>query len=300
MKYFCLIFFIAFVTLSGCEEEVPKVSPLINLKTGEFTSDGQHIPVGGKLSFGILASGGSAPITNLRIQRIVNGQTITELDKGMFIPEGGLDYVLNAVKSSAEVEIWKFMVMNANRDSAIISRTVLLGEGSAYGPIKHFSSLRIGMQNNTEFPNYLDLHTGNLFTNETVVGNESTIDLVGFVYLTSGVMSPTLCCPAYTGSSSVTTHYPAIGAWSIRNSTLYDYSASDNNLVNPNEFDVAQNDSLLVASFNPQSVSGLCKFCYEGKIIPFKTEDGKYGLIRVHHADIVPEGYMEIEVKVQE
>ncbi len=52
-------------------------------------------------------------------------------------------------------------------------------------------------------------------------------------------------------------------------------------------------------SFNPQSVSGLCKYCNTGKIVPFKTEDGKFGLIRVVHADLFDAGYMELDIKIQ-
>lgn len=287
--------------MMGCKKnDETRVKPMILLKTGDFTTPGQLVPVGGKLAFSITASGGSSPITNLTVRRVINGMSITELDRGMFIPEGGLDYVMNAVKSSAEEELWQFVVLNGNRDSAIITRSVLLGEGSAYGSIKHYPSIKIGMQHNTDFPNYLDLNTGSCYNDQDVSGFEANIDLVGFVYMTSGVMSPTLCCPAYTGSSSVTTHYPLISEWLVRNSTLYDYNASDNNLVDPLQFDAALNDSLLVASFDPQSVSGLCKYIYTARIVPFKTTEGKYGLIKVIHSDTITNGYMELEIKVQE
>jgi hypothetical protein len=81
---------------------------------------------------------------------------------------------------------------------------------------------------------------------------------------------------------------------------LYDYNASDNNLVDPLQFEIAQNDSLLVASYDPQSVSGLCKYIYSDRIVPFKTTDGKYGLIRVVHSDTETTGYMELDIKIQE
>lgn len=301
MKPVMFYVFLMVLVILGCEKEQESHRPpIIVLKSGEYTASGQTIPVGGKLSFGITASSADAPLTNLRIQRVVNGNSITELDKGIYITESGLDLVFNAVKSAAEIEFWRFMVMNANRDSAVTTLTVFLGEGSAYGPIHHFQLLRVGMQHNTQYPQFLDLHTGNLFTSTSVDGNEAMVDFVGFVYLTSGVLSPTLCCPAYTGSSSVTTHYPQIANWPVRRATLYDYFSSDNNLVNSAKFEAAQNDSLLVASYNPQNVSGLSKFAYTGKIIPFKSEDGKYGLIRVHHSDITTDGYMELEIKIQQ
>lgn len=297
IRYFIFIIF-SFLLFSSCEKEQEENKPpVILFRSGEFTSDGEYVPVGGKLSFGIVASTGSAPLTNLKVQRIVNGIAITEVDRGMYVTGEGLEETVNAVKSTAEQEIWRFMVMNANRDTAVITRTVLLGEGSAYGPIKHFEMVRIGMQDNQDYPHFLNLSNGEAYTETTVVGFESVVDLIGFVYYTGGKMSPTLSCPGYATASS---YYPAIGSWVGPKSTLYDYHAVDNDLVDPEEFESAVNDSLLVNSYNPQSVSGNCKYCYTGKIIPFKTQEGKYGLIRVLHADEVSTGYMDLEIKVQE
>ena len=86
----------------------------------------------------------------------------------------------------------------------------------------------------------------------------------------------------------------------MKNSTLYDYKTSDNDLVSEAQFDAAMNDSLLVAGYKPQNVSGLCKFCYTGKVIPFKTTGGKYGMVKVIRADETEGGSMEIAVKIQE
>jgi len=297
-KYYLIIILTASF-LACSKTELPQQKPLIILKTGSFTKPNAEIPIGGKLSFGITAIGGSAALTNLRIVRIADDREITEFDKGYFITENGLDYTLNAVKSKAKVEIWKFTVMNANRDTASTSLTVLLGAGSAYGEIIHIPTVKIGMQSNVLYPNYLDLHNGTAFTSANALANDALIDMVGFVYQTSGIMSPTPCCPAYSGSSSVTGFYPAIGNWINRNSTLYDYNSSDNNLVSAVKFDLAKNDSLLVSAYQPASVSGLSKYAFTGKIVPFKTADGKYGLLKVKHADVVETGYMELEIKVQ-
>jgi len=288
---------------TGCKkEDETTVAPKIILKNGaDYSTNEQLVPVGGKLKFGITASDGGAIITNLRIQRIADGNLITELDKGLYIKNGGLDFEYSANKSSANQEIWQFFVMNSNRDSASTTLTINLGAGSAYGEIYHYPSIKIGMQSNLEFPNYLDLHTGNSYSKANISGHEAAIDLVAFVYTTSGVLSPTLCCAGFTGSSSVTgsDRYPEIETWSIKKLTQYDYFSSDNNLVNADKFEHAQNDSLLVASYLPESVSGLCKYCNTGKIIPFRTEDGKYGLVHVLHADLTTNGYMELEIKIQ-
>jgi hypothetical protein len=55
-----------------------------------------------------------------------------------------------------------------------------------------------------------------------------------------------------------------------------------------------------VAGYNPQNVSGNCKFCYTGKIVPFKTDQGKYGMIKVIRADETENGTVEMEIKIQQ
>ncbi len=298
----CTLFALLFLIIGCKKEDEATNKPKIILKNGsDYSINEQLVPVGGKLKFGITASDGGAIITNLRIQRIADGKLLTELDKGLYIKDGGLDFEYSANKSSANQEVWQFFVMNSNRDSAMTTITINLGEGSAYGEIYHYPSIKIGMQSNNEYPNYLDLHTGSLFTKTNITGHEAEVDLVGFVYTTSGVLSPTLCCPGYTGSSSVTgsDRYPEIEAWSIKRLTQYDYFSSDNNLVNTYKFELAKNDSLLVESYKPGNVSGLCKYCNTGKVIPFRTEDGKYGLARIIHADLAIDGFMELEVKIQ-
>jgi len=88
-------------------------------------------------------------------------------------------------------------------------------------------------------------------------------------------------------------------SWSVRNQTMYDYYTSDNNLVTPAQFDLASNDSLLVNAYRPGSVSGQSKFAYTGKVVPFRSANGKYGLIKVIRTDETASGEMEIAVKIQ-
>lgn len=297
-----LIISLLIIVLTGCKKnDEDNYPPIIVLKnTTGFTLNESTVPVGGQLQFGITATTGSAPLTNVRITRIADGQRIKEDDRGIFIKEGGLDYVVTYNKSSAEVEVWEFFVMNANRDSALTYRTVYLGEGSAYGAIYHYPSVKIGMQENLDYPSLLDVNNGLVYDENSVAGHEADIEILGFVYETSGIISPTLCCPGYTGTTSPNTFYPYVASWSVKNSILYDYNSSDNDLVSLDDFNQAQNDSLIVNSYKPASVSGLCKYCYTGKIIPFKTHESKYGLIHVKHSDTLKNGYMELEIKIQQ
>ena len=291
--------FLLLLFWTGCSDETgTDAVPFLVFKQGpEYTADGDRIPVGGQLRFGISAVGGGAPITDLRIKRIAAGQEIVELDRGMFVESGGIDTTFYFMRGAAEEEIWNFFIMNGNRDTATLSLTVLKGEGSGYGPIHHYPSVTIGMQANSQYDHYLDLDGGTTYSSGNVTGNEQLIDLVAYFYYSSGNPSPTFTCPGYTSSVS---YYPEFSGWLVRNSTLYDYNSVDNDLVTVEQFDEAENDSLLVAAYHPQSVSGNCKFCYTGKVVPFKTAQGKYGMIKVLRADETESGSLEVAVKIQQ
>jgi hypothetical protein len=286
------------LNMSYCsEKETTDQFPFILLQQGdEFTQDGASVPVGGQMKFGISAVGGGAAITNLRVKRISAQASIVELDKGIFVATGGIDTTLVYVKGDAEQETWNFFIMNDNRDTASISIIIYKGDGSAYGEILFFPSITLGYHTNDQYPNFLDLDEGTAYPQGNVAGHEQEIDLASFYYVSSGKSSPTLTCPAYP---SAMTYYPMFGDWSVKNSTTYDYKTSDNDLVSVEQFDAAEDDSLLVAGYNPQNVSGLCKFCYTGKVIPFKTAGGKYGMVKVIRADEQEGGSIEIAVKIQ-
>ncbi len=285
------------LVFTSCGREEPETTPLILLRSGSgFTDEGAVVAPGASLKFGLSVSGGGAAITNLVVRRISDGVTVIEADRGMYVSYGGIDTVLTFTRGFGEVEQWVFFVMNSARDTASVSCTVMKGTGSAWGGISYYPSIKIGLQDNAILPHFIDLHSGTAYEASGVAGHEAEIDMAAFWYLTSGSSSPTLTCPAY---SSALTYYPLFGSWSVRNQTMYDYYSSDNNLVTPAQFGLAVNDSLLVNSYRPQSVSGQSKFAFAGKVVPFRTADGKYGLISVIGADETPSGEMEIAVKIQ-
>lgn len=285
------------VALAGCTPEETETTPLVLLRSGSsYTADGSAVAPGGALRFGLSVSGGGGAITNLVVRRISDGVAVTEADRGMYISYGGLDTIITFTRGYGQVEKWVFSVMNSHRDTASASLTVFKGAGSAWGEISHHPSIRIGLQENTTLPHFVDLHSGTAWDAAGVSGHESEVDMAAFWYLTSGTSSPTLTCPAY---SSALTYYPLFGSWSVKNQTMYDYYTSDNNLVTPAQFELAANDSLLVNAYRPGSVSGQSKFAYTGKVVPFRTADGRYGLLRVIRADETPSGEMEIAIKIQ-
>lgn len=292
-----LFVFSLFLMVSCAKDETTHKTSLI-LKTGQiYTADQAYIPLGGTIRIGVLASGAGSPLTYIRIERITATDTLTQLDQGFYIGSEGLDADYSFAKDSATVETWRVMVMNSDRVTAEKTLTVYKGEGSAYGPINFFQDITLGYQNNLVSGHYLDADNGLVYDEASVSGNEQHIDILAYYYITSGLSSPTLTCPGYTAAVG---YYPQLSAWSAKNNTLYDYRSTDDNLISVADFDAAVNDSLLVTAYKPDKVSGNCKYCYTGKVIPFKTQQGKYGLIKVIKADETESGIFQIALKIQQ
>ena len=294
-KYFLISFMLLFVACT--KDELSKTNPFILLQTGDqFTNNGAYVPIGGKIKFGISAIGDGAAITNLTIKRITNNEEVIEEDLGMYVKEEELDKIFTFNKGSSEKEIWVFSIMNLHRDTASVRTVVYKGDGSAYGPINYYPSITIAYQSSKSFPRYLDLNTGKAYNKQTIAGKEGTIDLVGYYYLCSGKSSPTLSCPGY---KTARIYHPEISNWAVQNTVLYDYKTADENLITAEDFDKSQNDSLMISSFIPDKTSSTCKFSSTGKIIPFKTDKNKYGLIKVIRADESETGSIELAIKIQ-
>lgn len=299
MKRFFALFSVLFFLFQACDKDTPEsLPPTITIKTGtDLTADGIKVPTGTQLRFGLIAGrGGARAITNIVATRYTPAGKTVMYDEGIFVDSESYETVLTFTKSSQGNELWRFFVMNSNRDTASVTMTILQGEGSAWGEINHYSSIFIGYQGNTGYPNFIDLSGGKGYNSSTVAGHESDIDLAVIWYITSGKSSPTLSAPSY---SSLTGYYPGVASWPGRNSTVFDYKTSDDKLISVEQFDAADNDSLLVAGFKEGYISGWCKYTFSDKVIPFKTVEGKYGLIKVISAGETADSFMEIEVKVQ-
>ncbi len=297
MWFFYLFLVLSGVTLCSCSKDSGTAKTSLILKTGTaYSPSGAYIAVGGAIRIGVLASGAGVPLTYISIDRISGDDTLIQLDRGIYIGSEGLDANYFFSKDTSAIETWRIMVMNADRDTAVRTLIFFKGSGTAYRPINYFGDIKLSFQNNHTNGHFLDVNTGLVFDEASVAGHESEIDILAYYYITSGLSSPTFTCPGYTAAVA---YYPQTAGWPAKNNTLYDYKTSDNNLISTSQFDAAGNDSLLVTAYKPEKVSGNCKYGYTGKVIPFKTQEGKYGLIKVIHADEKEDGVIDIAVKVQ-
>lgn len=244
---------------------------------------------------GIKASGDGVNITNLKISMTnEKGESKTLIDEG--VNSKTIDVTKVLFKGIDEEEHYSISVMDRNRESASTEFTVYKDSASEFTNIYYHESLILGYPDNTDYGHYLDPFTGEVYNDDNVEGQEANVHIMSYYYLSSGKPSPTLICP---GQDDAVANYPLVEDWDVLNVTNYDYHSTDYDLISPDDFDAATNDSLLMVAFNPEFVNPKCKYATQGKVVPFQTTNGKLGLIKVIHADTEESGYMEIAIKVQ-
>lgn len=288
-------------SFSACkkDKDAPE-GPVIKFKTGgSFTSNNAVVAIGHKLIFGIEATAGDEVITNLTIKKIIDNKTVTMFDTGMY--SQNIDLTKIFFQNVEEQATWVFSVMDKNRLSSEVELVVFKDPNSAFGGIFYFPSVKLGYQNNTEFGHFLDPNTGIVYSDDSANVYFNKIHILTYYIESENQPSPVLSSAGEMDnySSEAKTFYPAIINWSQRNYTLWDISVDDNP-INIADFNAAQNDSLLIVSYN--DVWGKKKFRWAdtGRIIPFKTSNGKLGLIRVINAEHSDSGTIEIAVKIQQ
>ncbi len=93
--------------------------------------------------------------------------------------------------------------------------------------------------------------------------------------------------------------YPSIINWTTRNYTLWDISVEDDP-VSVEAFEACHNDSLLIVSYDEAWGKKKFKWADAGEVIPFITQSGKKGLIKVNTAEHSNNGIINFDIKIQQ
>lgn len=285
--------------LAACDKDTDRNPPTLQLLSGvNYTTDGTVAAIGQPLYFGIDVQCGDANITNFTVKIKTSQGTRTVRDVGL----NSRDFTVNenffqGVDDTAQ---WIFMVMDKNRLTDSKTLTIYKDPNSTFGGIRHYPSIVMGMNENTQIGHFLDPTTGHVYLLDSATIMQSAIDILAYFKMSddNGVLtpSPTLSSPGETDDGSLE-FYPALAQWQTRNYTKYDIRAS--NGVTPLAFENAHNDSLLIVSYDDVWGKRKYKWAVAGTIIPFMTQQGKKGLIRVIQADEQAAGIIEFEMKIQ-
>ncbi len=286
----------------GCKKDDSNpVPPSITFKSGNiYTQDNAIVAVGHKLIFGIEATAGDEVITNFTIKKMLeNGNIITMMDTGVYTSK--LDITKIFYQNVENKSTWLFTVMDKNRLTSTIQLVVYKDPNSAFGGIYYYPSIVLGYQNNTQYGHFLNPLSGEVYSIDSANVNYDKIDILCYYVISENQPSPVLSSPGEMDnySTEAQTFYPYIANWPTRNYTKWDISV-DTNPISIEDFNAAQNDSLLIVSYNEAWGKKKFRWATTGKIIPFKTSKGKLGLIRVINAELNDNGKIEIAVKIQQ
>ncbi len=295
LHFLVLILLIAAVS---CKKDENPSPPVITLNTGPaYTADKSVVPVGGRLYFGISASGNDANITNFVVKKIMpDGSVKVMLDSGL----NSTGFSVNETFfQSVEAEArWTFQVMDRNRQFATTAITLYKDPNSAWGGIYEFNNITLGYQNNAIIGPFCNALTGRVFSKDTAAMFPDSIDIAAYFYEDDELPSPTFSSPGETGGG-ITEYYPDIENWATKRYTKWDISV-DTDPVPPAVFDACHNDSLLIMSYDDVWGKRKFKWAAPGEVIPFLTAGGKKGLIKVLSADHDPAGTITFSMKIQQ
>jgi hypothetical protein len=286
------------LTLPSCKKDENPAPPAITLLPGaQYTQDGAMVAVGGKLHFGISASGNSANITNFVVKKIMpDGSTKVVLDSGL----NSTGFTVNETfyQNIEEEARWTFQVMDKNRQFATTAITVFKDPASAWGGIFEYPSVTMGYQNNTTYGQFLIPSTAKTYFADSASLFQNQIDIITYYYVDEEIPSPTFSSAGELGGG-ITEYFPSIEQWTVKNYTKWDISV-DTDPVPVTAFEACHNDSLLIVSYDDVWGKRKFKWAEPGDVIPFMTAAGKKGLIHVITADHDPAGTITFSMKIQQ
>jgi hypothetical protein len=298
---FLVINLVATVIMVSCNKDEEKSPPSISFKMGsKYTYDGEVVMVGSPLIFGVQAAAKDANITNFTIKKILpDGSSFVVMDTALNAPSLDVDKV---IYQSIEDQVnWVFTVMDKNRLSANISCTVFKDPDSEFGDIFYYPSITMGYQNNTKYGHFLNPFTGKVYFEDSATILQEEMHFLVYYIVDQDLPSPVFSSPGEMDnfSEEALLFYPYISDWQTRRFTHWDIRVDDVP-ISVEAFDQAENDSLLIVSY--QEVWGKKKFKWatNDRVIPFKTANGKFGLVKVINAELTESGKIEFAIKIQD
>jgi len=287
------LIFMSFVVMivmmfSSCKEETELYVPSIKcVAIPDYVWNDTALSMGTLMKFKIVAECEEMPITNFVIS-FDNGESKVLLDTGIY--DTRFEYVLNIYKGNADVEYWSFSVMNFQRQKASLTLRIDKASGSQFGAVQSFENIELGAQSNSQKGSFFSLSSGQVYTLEEAAANQTFID-IAYYY---DAFESTLSSPNDNDAPSIFQGTYGISGWIVRNETRYNITSLDFEA-----FQGAQNDSLLISSYDPVNAKRKGKFVKSGDVWAFRNCQGRLGLLYVHSLSGTTSGSIVFSVKFQ-
>jgi len=282
-----LLFFL--LLFSACQKEkAPSSPPFISFISGSgFVSRDTILNVGQSVTVGIEARGAGVNITYLHIGWS-DGQNQTILDSGL--NHSSLRYERTIIKTASDKETWTFLVMDRQRNMSTIGLTLQKSGSTQYGEIVTYPDITLGAQNNPFTGSFFSLLGEKWYFLDDAFLHQDSIDIIYYY----DMYDATLSSPNESDAPPLFPGPTGLAHWTIKNEIRYDTTT-----FLPADFDLAQNDSLILAAYEPGQLKRKTKFVTAGMVISFQDASGRIGLIHVKEVVNNTDGFIRMAMKIQ-
>lgn len=281
---------------SACTpDEEEDLSPTLSFVTGSgYISGDATLKAGEEFTVNLSAAANStsgARLTNLKVIRVIGGNTVTVADETIDQSSFTGEITANAAFIAGS-ETWTFRVTDANGEYAEISLIITTNGG---GEINTFDQKILGSYANNNIGSFFGSADGTVYKFTEAYNNQAKIDWC-YYYGAESISdhAATLAAPNDTTAKENVYTNPTYGLeqWSIRNATTFSVVA-DQIL-----WDNITDDAMIIA-YAGNTTSSYARQLAIGDIVAFKTASGKLGLIRVTDIQTGSGGSITYNVKVQ-
>ena len=289
--YFVFIVILGFIACQEDSSDITYPNPTIRIieKTGYLSKD-TILSVGDNVIVGIEAQyNGHNKLVNFIAKR--NGENY--MDIGMYAEE--LVKEVEIQKGLDDIEDWGFIIRDFKGNQSSVELTIEKDPNIVYGEISEYLNVQLGAQNSTEYGSFLSFSNGMVYNIQDAYNNQELIDMLYFYDNFDALEENIIASPGANLTSVYSGEYD-VNNWEIKNTTRYSRDELD---IVEDEFDAANNDSILIAhSFSFESGGRKTKFLKAGDIYSF-VRDGKTGMFKVVSTTGETEGNIIVDIKIQ-
>lgn len=280
----------AVFAFSNCtkDEDDPIVMPSLVLKseTG-YISQNTTASYGDTLRFSVIAkSNGKDNLVKFKVE----ANNIIMLDSTINTTEFNFNFY--TIKGIADTEEWVITVTDISGNS--FNKTVTITAN--FGEINSFTTVLMGAQDNVEVESFLSLshNLATLYFQAQAFQNQADIDMFCFFENNEESQNMMSLAAPGTGIDGIFSGATAPENYEIKNTTYFVKTS-----LTAAEFDAAQNDALILDSYDPDNKYRKAKLLTAGDVYSFKLQSGLFGLLKVIAVDGEETGTLELSIKVQ-
>jgi len=289
-KTYRIVILVLVLLIVGCtEKDEGGNGPLIQLVSGNnLISTDTTISPGQLMQFEVTAIKGNYNITNYVI--LVNGDSSqVYYDTGMNVVS--FTWSGTFAKSFNDNEVWEFIARDRYSRSDVVSILILNDSSSGPGPIYSYTDIQLGAQTNQDIGGCFSLSDQLVYFIEEAFEHQEAIDIIYYF----GEDNQTVASPGSNIEDGIFPQEYSPDNWLYRNTTRYIKTDLD-----PDEFNLIQNDSLLLVSYIEGEGKRKAKELVINDVYSFRTQASKYGMFLVKEVMGAEAGSVKIDIKIQE